>query len=1846
MQGHPPIVAGCLDDVRPQFLGWGQEGYYITTQGGKKFPQENVPTLVDTIYVEKDKGRRLVVPNTRDYYYVRWYQKNGDGRGSNITNLSKTSLRSELRESSGNNGSQPSFFWHHGMSRNDNRGERVFSINYTAPGNLSEDSVFCDLSFNVDGSGIVNENIRSYEEPTLGKRYKFYIKNADDMKERLKDVTGGEALETIRITVPQGATGVNLQMDMAPENYYWDSYKGDRFSIEGYTGASSDGGKLISLEGSINEEKIIMVYAQDGRIKSPCLAKFILTPQKDSGFKTEEEIKNTVERNPGKYPQKYAEIGVVDFDYGETVPRNGPDELSADNNMRKEPVDPSRTTYSFMDPDLPSIYNRNEIPEDAYGLYRSANVEGISKSSSNGESWAKSYYPSNYGGYNETNKTYGWYYTKEGVLQTVRNRELYDRTYYNSNHERCGYFYYVNASKEAGRVTTIPIDGLLCANTELTVVAWVANITDISTSPNVSLVLRGEDPVKGLSGVIHHFSSGEMTTRTDNDRAIWKQLCYKITLSKEQLSSYTDFFVEFRNNTPDSDGGDYAIDDIRIYKTLPDISIRRKEACESSTLVVSSDYHTLMRNMGWHENSDVLANVSLTDSQVRKYRYGIMGDDPHAMNPHVHTGNVYYSITETNLDEYDGKGPTGDNPEDWVTLNKELFQKGEEAGKSDATIEAILKGLSKTMRVAIPTDLDEELGDQEHEGVPVDSDMAMEYEFTLNIRALNDFIADIKGRDVTQEDGTTGEMKFWQNFDKNVLKTIEGYMSSFCTIRGGAPGTGAVEVNEEHIKDLSDTNSDARQKYEYCLMAMYSYLQIPRIHCPWEEKNIVTGDKILCLGVIDVNNTDLKFKNEIIDDGIKATGEYHVVIFNAEHVYGQSASGGSQNVVQFSDKCLLHSPFTVQPAIDLALETDMFHDGSGCLNNITNIRADLMVEEFDEFGNIKEELVKFEDIFKGHSYTFDWFMGTEVEYVEISQQVSPKWSKDLQILIGGFRASMQGDKTARFSKAAVETSQFAKDNPDDAELLISLLESAENTPRLVVGNGMKYSQILWTKNVVAMAYVPDIKEEEGATEDGRIYRFCTKPIYKELVVNGTPDLITGFPTINYPADMLTSAPLRLGLENIKGGATLQGIPIRGDKIVFGSDGDSLSDPYIRTDETEVKTVYFYEESSATYRRVGLLNHLSANKIDGGALSFTFDDDVDTYFKEGETYTLLIPIGEYKGGQQIEGSCGGYAQLQIKVVPKYLTWTGSDTDPWYQDGGKWQMSTKTELNGATANEEDTPTFSPLYFTKVTIADDRMLSLKSEESGVDTNDNIKYDMAVDKTGSNDALTVVPYYGNKVNEIYFKPGAKLVNQHLLDYEKAWVDFYMTKGQSYWMASPLEGVYAGDMYAPYKTGKENTAAFTPIKFNNEVNNRWDLPFYQKAWNKAIAYVNSGTDHNAANAVDVAAVQSNWSIEYNDVWVPYTIGRGFYMRVEGKEATVRLPKADPSYSYQPAMTRSGDNLSKPGNRDNAGKMAGAEVTIDLTSVDGDGTHFLVGNPYMTYLDMEVFLRENTAVLEPKYWTLENKVPNAVVGTPDVLFDNASVAGTIEPMRAFFVEKKKEVTGSSIKFTADMMSETSKAASGATTKSTSATNPVLTLTADRGDIKSVATLRTSDKADNAYKADEDAVVLLDSELDAPMVYTVAGSQAAQVNAVKSIKNIGLGVFNEGGDEVTVTIEGLSRMAETLYLYDAQTRKSVKLDSDSYSLTLSGDSHGRYYLRDSALGSELENTISIYSAQRGQVIVSALRPVKDIKVFGLNGSLARQFSVNTTQYSFDLPAGIYMIYASDGEQEYTEKVIVR
>lgn len=977
------------------------------------------------------------------------------------------------------------------------------------------------------------------------------------------------------------------------------------------------------------------------------------------------------------------------------------------------------------------------------------------------------------------------------------------------------------------------------------------------------------------------------------------------------------------------------------------------------------------------------------------------------------------------------------------------------------------------------------------------------------------------------------------------------------------------------------------------------------------------------------------------------------------------------------------------------------------------------MEEVDEDNNSLGVTDEFEKVFPDVPYTFDWFLGDSLAFATLDGKLG------LTDILRSYRDELKGSEAS-----ADGLIRYCEENYKEEvtrQLKELLLGDVDNEPRLVIGGEYGKAEFRWTEKVVAIPYLPDDHEDEK----GRIWLFCNEPHELTMEAAPAPTLLAGFPDVEYPEGMehYPHVPLRIGLPNIME-KSINDIPIQGEGLTMGmTESNRLGMPY---DDKDDATTIFLRQGQ-TYTAVGKLTNLSAkaksgNDNGGGLFSMTFNEDAYKEFAEGQIYSLYIPFGEYKDGIFVKGSCEGYATLLVKIVPEYLTWQGTNTgEAWYNDMN-WHQSTKGELyidpngtDGTDANGKDlvTAAFAPLHFTRITIPEGQTLELedlkedKNLLQGIDTTSKtkatqyIQYDMAVNKNDK--GLIVAPYYINKAKAIYFKPEAQLRRQQLLTYDTARVEFEMTPNAKYWMASPLQSVFAGDMYTVKNTGRQNTNAFADITYSTADNDRQAPAFYQKAWDKVITmYVpKSEADQIASfpeNGLDTThyeVVQSNWSREYNDVNVPYALGKGFYASVEKKNADalngnvlVRLPKADDSYDYEPwkpetknatlraAMTKA-PTLAE---RINAGKLADNKpIEVVLTDAngteewwntdngtvrviaDGDGKHFLLGNPYMYPLDIARFLEGNETILAQKYWTLDTKIGEGlVVGTPDVAWENGDTDATsravIAPMQAFFVELKDAAktkaegttTGADLKvvrFDPSMMQgEPEKVSSSLRTAT--AKNPVLRLTAERDAYRSTALLTRQDDATNSYEADKDAVILLDTELEEiPQVYTIAGTRAVGVNVVRRIDQVPLGVYaDEGKGEVTLTIEGIGDWAETLYLYDAVTRKSTELSDNTYTLRLDGSSHGRYFL---SAGSPTGNegvgdaeSISVYSAVSGRVVASASEALKRIQVFTPMGRLVRTLYPARPTYTFDLPAGIYIIRAEIAHDQKTVKLRVQ
>lgn len=1730
-----------------------------------------------------------------------------------------------------------SLFWYNKMT---GKIPSANKINYTKEG-TEDDIVVCDVSSYTDG--LPNSSTGSVTEPVISKRYKFIIKNASEIRTKLNAITGEAALETILITVPKGATGVNLQMEMTPENYYWGTnYQGSTFTAtatdkDGNTirGSFENSYKMFHFTNAINTETTVKIYARtnNNNNTSPCIALFKITPQEGWELSTETGIEGNIQRNPRLYPKRYEEIASYDFDLNKATTT-----LSVENNISTDPLPAEYTSYGFTNPTMNSLNEFFTPKRNNYGLYRSANNPNYSANN-----------PTTYTIGTQTRK-YDWYFAR-----TVPNT-VYDRTYERTKDTGTpsyGYFYYIDASEEAGRIVNVPIGETLCPSTELTVTAWVANMTDgNNTKPNLCFILRGVLD-SGTEEEIHRFSTGELA---DPHHGEWLQIFSTFTLQSEQASRYSSYKVEIQNNALNSEGADYAIDDIRVYKSLPNISVQRNDACDASTFYVSSDYENILRNMGWSNDPNVVEGITGIDNGLTaenkhkwKYRYGLLGED--ATNPqhYPYVGNMYLAFAKDMTKE-------SKDLDAWVTMNTDLLEYDN----------VNYNKRSKFFRITIPTTYTgEDNALQNRFNNITTQEEARKLQILWNLRMVNDFLYDARKSDniwdkVIQEYAIDPETS--QTIEKEAyLGILEEGLKTLCGKTTWDYKIGEDEM-QTHLQAIMANTDGKGDRYERLLRSVCSVLGISRLRVPWWTFDKDGNPLDIHLSAIDVQKTDLQYKGQQItgDDGTitTATGEYTVIIFSVRSTTEEPGMVEIPNeTVNFKDPCLLSSPFTVQPSVTITIETKGEATSLPvCQSQITEVQEVTVWVQRKEVAGDEEEYTKYDTAFPNGRYTYDWFLGSLEEYNKLFTS-----NVTLQGILKAYRED-QNKTVVSFSENDLLT--FCEKQNYDVDVVstlrVLLKGDTEQPKRLVIGDTRGKTNFPWAEHVVAIPYFPDYETESVS------YIFCVDPQEQTFQTKDSPTMSIRFPNItSYPTDM-AYVPLRIGLPNIHEGE-ITDAPI-GKEITFGMDESSaLGLPK----NNDARTVFLLKGSESV--AVGTVTALQATKENGGTFTLKFDTDTESNFHEGEEYRLYVPFQEYNNEEVVEGSCVGYADLLIRIVPEYLTWKGKVNNAWYNDGN-WNQSTKGELyfdNGTGTSTEDANgtdniqnAFAPLYFTKITLPENSTLPLENITKDEITHilsltdkatENIQYNMTVNKE-ANGTVTVKPYYINRVSEIYFKPQATLMNQHFLTYDTARVEFDMQKGTSYWMSSPLHSVYAGDMYAPKNDGKQNTPAFDYISYSTDRNSRWNPAFYQKAWDKAIAYSTDETG-SADKVVDVEAVKSNWSIEYNDVWVRYSIGKGFYARVEEQDVTVRLPKADTNYGYESkTATRA---LSAKGNRENSGKMAnGKDITITLTdeNIDGDGDHFLVGNPYMTYLNMAQFFETNHS-LNKKYWTIENGTSKAVVGTPDISWtgneteNEETITGLIPPMTAFFVERADEQTEQplTITFTTAMMANKAEATKGETpsTRSYSATNPVLTLTAERNGKKSNSIIALRDNADNTYQPQEDAIVLLDSELDAPVAYSVAGNRAAQVNAVKSICNIPVGIYNNRKEDVSLTIEGISLLAEPLYLYDSSTRSSTLLEGDSYTLSLSGESHGRYYLRSSAAGSINTNAITIYSVKNGKVIVSSTEEVRNIKVYALNGRLVKEMKVNTTQHTFNLPTGIYIVRAEGkADAVKTEKVIVR
>lgn len=831
------------------------------------------------------------------------------------------------------------------------------------------------------------------------------------------------------------------------------------------------------------------------------------------------------------------------------------------------------------------------------------------------------------------------------------------------------------------------------------------------------------------------------------------------------------------------------------------------------------------------------------------------------------------------------------------------------------------------------------------------------------------------------------------------------------------------------------------------------------------------------------------------------------------------------------------------------------------------------------------------------------------------------------------------------------------------------------------------------------------------TQGGVDYQICLAEMsFKLRVVKNGPQLNMGVPGVAYPNNYART--VRIGLPQVallaeqeaKGKGGYFCVPISGENLVADNStrlyfvkagGKDQLDPSQYTN-----VMYLSDTNDPAYQnRIGeslTLATLQDNYImrKSSQLKLKFMPQTgdassaskNVQLREGYWYEGVLIFRE-DGSKGTTVLCSGEVYIRFAVVPEYATWNptanGRMSAAWNNDEN-WRRSDHGELYKGADEYTDYSSggYVPMKFTKVTIPNLSGLYFPSlgyiayqKSTGIATRlsnakgdaatANIQYDMLArwDANAANHGLNAdgnlecEPFYGNTCDQIYFKPGAELLNQCYLLYNKAWVEKQMKQNTWYALTSPLQDTYAGDIYVPAVSGRQESEAFQPITFSSSVNNRITSPVYQRSWDDASAkevtlggsydaYDYAGTGITFENQ-NLNALSAHWSHVYNKVdrkYQPmegvairmgdkYTVGASGSASGSASEVLLRLPKADTQYAYASASQQQG-SLSVRVDKQNAHRLvvdadvqenALGKMSYSLVQLQDGNSYYLVGNPYMATLSMYKFLKANPS-LSSSFYVYEDGVLK--------LYNKLDMATTtyeskndvkISPMQSFFVRLKDGQSADQFNFTSAMTVDR-EVFGGVKTASDEGQDIVaLTLSASSSSgYSSRSRIVLDASASEDYDDAEDAQLLYDAQLkDVPVVYTVAGDEAVALNSLPSVDWLPLGVVGasskaasgnsdtSGKSSVELKIEGVNRLSSPLYLYDAATRKYQEI-KDGEEIKVQSNEHGRYFLTQTRSTAGMEDVkvkemrlknVKIYSPVWGVMILSKPQGASSNKVEG-------------------------------------------
>ena len=651
----------------------------------------------------------------------------------------------------------------------------------------------------------------------------------------------------------------------------------------------------------------------------------------------------------------------------------------------------------------------------------------------------------------------------------------------------------------------------------------------------------------------------------------------------------------------------------------------------------------------------------------------------------------------------------------------------------------------------------------------------------------------------------------------------------------------------------------------------------------------------------------------------------------------------------------------------------------------------------------------------------------------------------------------------------------------------------------------------------------------------------------------------------------------------------------------------------------------------------------------------------TDFELGKEYMMRMAFYDKDGNIYINNDASlcrvGHVYFYLKMVPRLATWTGQKSHYWGVDAN-WDRGC-----------------APMPETNVIIP-----------SGTPTpiiTDSNYYSMDVN------------YKPNVCNKIYFEYGAMVQNQHLLKYNRAFVD--MKIGAANWnsMAPPMKNMYTGDMYVPHEgfdgqaisnmefssTNDNPEYPFIVNSFHGTRTSKAPYVFWQSLYNKRVTiyHENGNQSHPELTSTAIFA-------QTNSLGQPLPVGSGYQVLGFGPnqddkdEIIVRLPKPDSYYSYYYKDGRESDQRVAVTHSSELAFEPNAQGNMSITlKNDIASNQFMFGNPTMANIDMKKFLEANSNILAKKFYIMDDSQWSAenwytIAGDP--------IAGLLAPMRSVLLELK-EGTSTSITVTlsADHLegamskSQPAAIAPRKIAASEASETQLMTIYASSDNGKARCILASDPYALDTYDSDEDALLISSGVEDgvnsatatSPInMYTVSEQVPMMVDVRENIDTVPLSMLVHDSyrtEKVQFAFYLSLNWDKECYFCDAVTGKRYRImDGLWLEMDMPTNHEVRYYIEgpDRVSNSDVttstthpnaektENKIWAYSPDNGTLTVASNDILKLVNIYDLSGRIIAQQSLDLQYNSatIHVPAGVYIVEATmrDNSKEFTQAIV--